>query len=301
MISPLREFDNITAAGILARAALYLEDKDNPAITNKVPNESLIREAIISHMRDTLGISPNDTSDKALDILGEALDSEGNALLEQTNTDATLERLSSKGELPSDLFDIKIIKNLEQFFGKKFEFEKELIENTIRLPDQEQHYGPPSNPDDPFLISLFSKNFPNKYPKNSFTMLVAGERSGLKLTVHQAWRIYPDSVSLEGVTDLVDMLRRFADKLGSDIEFNGKTGNFFLTEELPDGKDIEYFVILHERKMREEHIYSKKIYHKEAMYSHFTQNNPFGTSKRASLILGIDLVKYRNVLKSHGW
>jgi hypothetical protein len=35
-------------------------------------------------------------------------------------------------------------------------------------------------------------SYPDQYPMRSFVMLVAGQRHGVKLDVHQAWRVYPD-------------------------------------------------------------------------------------------------------------
>lgn len=295
MISSLSRFDNITAAGILARAAIYLEDKDNPAAANKFPHESSIRESILNDIRKTLGISPDDMSNEALDKVGDALDNECDVLLGEANDHETLLRLSNKGELPSDLYEINIALNINDFFGKKYDVEKKLIEKTIRLPDNEQHYGPPENPGDPFLISLFAKHFPNKYPNNSFTMLVAGERNGTLLTIHQAWRIYKDSICLEGNTDLVDMLRRFAEKFGSEIIFNGKKGHFFLTGDVPNNSPLKYEIVL----IDSEHKPKKK--RAEVVSTHFIQNRPSGSSQQAALIIAIDLIKYKRLLKSHGW
>jgi hypothetical protein len=294
MISSLAEFDNITAVGILARAALSLEDKDNPAAANKFPNELLIREVIINDVRRTLGISPDDISNTALDKLGDVLDYESNALIGEVNNDETLQRLADKGELPSDLFEINIISPIKDFFGKKYDAEKKLIEDTIRLSDNEQHYGQPSNQNDPCLISLFAKYFSNKYQNNSFTMLVAGQRNGSELFVHQAWRIYEGSILIEGITDLVDMLHRFADKFGAEIEFDGKKGHFFLTADLPNNSLSGFKINFDSKKHR-----SKKP--NKITVTYFNQNNQYGTSKQASLIVAIDLDRYRKLLKSHGW
>jgi hypothetical protein len=294
MISSLRDYDNITALGILARAALSLEDKYNPAAIDKLSDELQIRESLIKEIRKKLGISPRDSSSTALDRLADALDFESNSLIEETNDSATFERLADKGELPSDLFEINIIGNIKDFLGKKYDVERKFIEDTIRLPDSEQHYGPPVDQNDPFLISLFSKRFPNKNPKNSFTMLVAGERSnGVELSVHQAWRIYKDKSYFEGVVDLVDMLRRFADEFGAEIEVGGKEGHFFLTADIPNNNSLQYKI-----KLDNKWHGSKK--RNEITVTHFIQNGQCGT-KRAALIVAIDLMKYRKMLKLHGW
>lgn len=291
MISCLRDFDNITAAGILARAALSLCDQWNPAATaSKLTNEIEIRNKVISNIRGTLGIKQSDTSPMALERIADALDIESDALIGEPNINDALERLSNKGELPSDLFEVDIIPNIKDVYEKRFDAEREIIEKTIKLPDNEQHYGPPSNSEGPYLISLFSKFFPNKYPRNSYTMLVAGERSGLKLTVHQAWRIYPDLVCLNEEGDLVDMLHRFADKFGAEIDFNGKKGHFFLNFDIPENERWQKITLPAAAGNKQKNI----------MFSYFMQKNLSGSSKKAALLVAIDLVKYRKILKSRG-
>jgi len=288
-MSSLTKFDNVTALGILARTALFLEDEYNPAASNKLPNELQLRENILKDIRKKLGISPDDSSITALNILGDALDSECNSLIEEVDNAAILQRLADRGELPSDIFEINIGSNIEDFFGKKYDAEKNLIRDTIRLPDSEQHYGQQSGTNDPFLISLFARYFPNKYPNNSFTMLVAGQRDGIVLTVNQAWRIYKDSINLEDVTDLVDMLRRFADKFGAEIDFNGQKGNFFLAVDSPNIPTLNF------------KIDNTKSKSKKQIAINYYIKNVDAKSKQASLVLAINLNEYRKVLKLHGW
>ena len=295
MIPSLRDFDNITAAGILARTALSLNDESNPAAANRLPNEAAIRKAIINDARNLLGIGPYDMSVTALDRLTDVLDDESNSLIEQPNDDEVLEQLADKGSLPSDLFKVNIILNIKDFFGKKYAAEKKLIEETVKSSDKEQHYGPPTTPVDPYLISLFSRKFQNKYPRNSFTMLVIGQRKGIELTVHQAWRIYQDSVSLEGADDLVDMLRRFANKFGAVIDFYGNKGSFFLTADIPNNAPLEYKIVVPTKSK------TKGGKHHQITCSHFIQTKPYGTTNQAALVVAIDLDKYRAVLKDHGW
>ncbi len=297
MISALEKFDSVTAVGILARAALSIENHNNPAGALKLPEEALVRNAVIAEIRRTIGVQPDDQSPRTLERLGDALDTECDSLIGPTDSESALKRLSERGELPSDLFEIRIIPNLKEFHGRKFQTEKELIERTIRSPDQEQHFGPPATADEPFLISLFAKYIPNEYPLRSFTMLVAGQRNGLMLDVHQAWRIYPDKVDLSGVTNLVDMLRRFSDVFGAEIELGGKKGNFILAANLPKNQNIKTSFKI-ERNIGAQ---GKKTDLKIITVTCFVQKNPQGTSDQAALATGINLSQYAEVIKSRGW
>src|ERR1700722_18006356 len=76
------------------------------------------------------------------------------------------------------------------------------------------------------MISLFAREFKTPWPFKDFMMLVAGGREKLTLNVHQAWRLYPAFVDTRGA-DLVDILHRFADVYGIDLDIDGKKDRFF--------------------------------------------------------------------------
>jgi hypothetical protein len=290
MIKALEHFDSVTAAGILARAALALED--NPAGTYRIPGEADLREQVIAEALQANGFQPADRTQEALRRLDEVLDEELELLIAPADSKQALERLSVRGALPSDLFTIDIIPQIAEFHGRKFERERQLIQQTVRAPDREQHYGPTSDPENPAMISLFARHFSSDYPMRSFTMLVAGRRSGLTLVVHQAWRIYPDVVP-EGALTLVDLLRRFSDQFGHKMTVGNKTANFFLLADLPEGvRDLEamFQVTPDEAKHGRAHL----------TFSWFFQRDPTG-SLRAALLVSINQDKYRKFLESRGY
>jgi len=290
MISALAKFDNITAAGILARAALAITD--NPAGEIQLPGEASIREAVISEALLAHGLNPQDQTPQALERLEEILDSERESLV-QAATRPALERLSIRGDLPSDLFDIELVRDISDFHGPKFRAEEKLIAETVRSPDREQHYGPPLAPGQPFLISLFAKQFPSQYPAKTFTMLVVGQRQGLKLVIHQAWRIYPSEVSLENTTTLVDLLQRFSDNFGIEIELGGKRGRFILAADLPKSDSLS----VSWRALSGEPQKIGKRQRRKITLSCFTQKRPNGTIQ-AALAVAIDLNKYSRLLEA---
>jgi hypothetical protein len=297
MISALRQFDSVTAAGILARAALALDD--NPAGIYRLPNEESLREAVIAEARRAHGINAQDVSQQTLERIGEILDIERENLIAPIDPKPALERLSTRGELPSDLFKIEIIRPIADFHGRKFATEKKLIEETVRTPNREQHYGPPTRPDQPFLISLFAREYRNKYPLRTFTMLVAGQRqrNSLKLDIHQAWRVYPSEVDLANTTSLVDVLHRFSDKFGAEMTLGDQRGHFILAAALPKGKPLSASWALLEGE-------PKRIGRREnrqITVTCFIQPDPRGETIQAALAVAIDLNRYRRVLESKGY
>jgi len=295
MISALQQFDDITAAGILARAALAIDD--NPAGSYRLPGEAELRNAVISEARLAHGLDPDDRTPKTLEQLGDILDFERETLIAPTNANAALERLSERGHLPSDLFKIEIIPNISNFHGRKYPAEEKIIAETVRSPDREQHYGPPARPEEPFLISLFAREYRNKFPLRTFTMLVAGQRKGLSLAVHQAWRVYPSEVNLEGTSSLVDMLQRFSDSFGAEIQIGNQRGHFILAAALPQNQPISASWRLMQGEpqrigRKEKHVITVTC---------FAQRGPQGQATQAALAVGIDLNRYQRVLESKGY
>jgi hypothetical protein len=292
MIASIQSLDRVTAVGILARAALAVENPTNPAAALIVPNEQAIREDVIAETRRRYGIAETDDTEVAREKLGDALDSESDALLGDIDSARALKRLAVNGELPSDLYKVTIIPNIEDFHGRRFAREKGVIEETVRSPDLEQHYGPPKNPHDPYLLSVFTKTFPDKYPARSFIMLVAAERHDLTLTVHQAWRLYPDEVDLAGASDPVDMLQKFAAVFGYDVTAGNQQGRFIFLADVPTGTDV-----LVQGKIPA----ARPGKTRQITVSYFHQVRPTLGVKQAALIVAIDLDKYRAALKSHGY
>jgi hypothetical protein len=299
MISALSEFDKVTAAGLLARAALAMQHQENPAVAYKLPNEERLRQAVFTEARQVLGVPQDDDSPQTLERLGDILDSESESLIGPVDSEAALTRLAEKGELPSDLFQIEVIDDIKDFHGKRYPAELELIQKTVRSPDQEQHFGPPdAAPGKPVLISLFAKHFPNQYPLRSFTMLVVGQRNGLVLYVHQAWRIYADVVDLNGIKDLVDMLRRFSDVFGVEIELGDQKGRFILLADLPAGTtSLEASM----RVKPEYDRFSPRASRRTYTMTMLTQSHPGGATQQAALAVGIDFTRYAGLLKNRGW
>lgn len=298
MITTISKFDHLTAAGLLARAALSVMDKDNPAGAYKIENEQLIRNHLLVEIRTKLGIKADDQTPVSLEKITQRLDDESDCLIGAIDEHAALETVSNQGFLPSDLFSVVVHVNLEKNLGKRFAHESKLISDTVKSPDQEQHYGEPIGPDEPFLISLFAKTFTNKFPLRSFTLLVAGQRQGLQLVVHQAWRIYADQVDLRGASDLVTMLERFTDKFGAEIEINGQKGHFFKVLNLPDGVQTLPEVKITLNKINQGKIVAEPAKH--ITWTYFFQRNPKNGNLVASLGLAIDVKRYEKFIQERG-
>jgi hypothetical protein len=291
MLNSLSRFDPITAAGILARAALALDDESNPAAKSVLQGEPAIRERLFHEIRKFLGVSDGDRSDQAKARIADALDEASDELL-VSDDNAVLRALAERGDLPSDLYQVSIYKSLAEVLGRHLANEEKIIKETVRAPEKEQHFGAAEGPDseDGEMLSLFVRTFPNKYPAKGFTLLVAGQRYGTLLQVVQAWRLYPDLIDLADAKDPLGMMRRFAEAYGVPINVNGEIG-VFLYSETPETKDGFSWNI----KTVDKGGRASKV-----MLCQFGAKKP-GADVVHAISMGIDLVKYTKAMNAKGW
>jgi hypothetical protein len=285
MIEALQKFDTRTAAAILARAALALENAGNPAARLQIDGEEALRLALWCEARREIGADPDDNSPEVIERVADWLDQLSDEIIGPTDTASALVRLAERGDLPSDLYNIKIVSNVVDIYKHQMALEEKLIAETVQSPDIEQHYGPDASMTEPAMVSLFCRAFSTPWPAKNFLLLVAGQRAeGLLLEVNQAWRVYPFLVDISGVgADLVQMLKRFADVYGADIKYGGREGHFFILENEPLPSS-----------------FSLKFEGRRAMHvniSGFSQHDEATGRERAALVLCINLDKYQADLK----
>ena len=293
MIDVLEKYDSVTAAGILARAAIAVDDADNPACAPRLAGELDIRALLLDGAKRNLA----DGAD-----VGEYLDALRESIASKVDSAYALTKLAEKGQLPSDLYLLQVIDDIKKFWGSRFDIERKLIEATVFTADREQHFGPPESRSKPFLISLFSKVFVNQNPTKTYTMLVAGQRKGTLLEIHQAWRLYHDLVDTSAAGSLVDLLGRFAGKYGIEVEVGNKKGHLILAEDIPKGDVVtmsyDVFQGVGRRTVGQGGV---RVEH-HVTVTCFVQQNPWGRDvNQAALVVGIDLNKYRKMLDLKGW
>ena len=282
MIEVLRHFDARTAIGILARAALSLDGLDNPASQAILDNEMLIRRELLAAARLRAGVSDADHSPEAIEKIGDVLDLEADGLAGPFDMQAALKRLAEGGNLPTDMYDISFNPGFLEQMEDWAPFEKELIEITIRHPHQQQHFARSASPKEPSLASLFYRRFKTKWPFKDFNLLVVASRNGLMLEINQSWRIYSHLLDTDGSTSLVDILRRFANTYGSRIQWEGKTGSFFLTVDNPLPREFTYKIAVDANEKKSVGV-AQLATHQDGKTT-------------ASLVVAIDLLHYHDVL-----
>jgi hypothetical protein len=102
MIQAVKSFDPISAAGVLARAALSVGYVDHPVGGTTKADEHLIAR-VIEEARTQLGLSVDDNDPDSFEKIADLLDAEAEKLAAPRNTESALFRLAERGDLPSDL------------------------------------------------------------------------------------------------------------------------------------------------------------------------------------------------------
>jgi hypothetical protein len=300
MITALQQYESLTAIGILARAALSIDDDGNPAAEVKLPNESSIRRAILNEIRENLGIGLNDVSEYSLERLGDALDEELTKLTDKTDDHDILSQLADKGELPSDLYEPTLISNLRGIYEKHWYLIQDNIFETIRKADREQHFAPAADTKgEAPLVSFFAKNFQEKNPQDNFTMFLVGQRQGLKLEIHQAWRLYTSDIKFSGTKNLFELLERFTEVYGVEFDLNGKKTKFIVNSDLGEDQDSVANINI-VKKIKTDRKGKKSNSSMNIIISHFVGKRENGTTN-STFTVAIDVDKYLASLELHGW
>jgi hypothetical protein len=152
MIEALKGFDRNTALGVLSRAALaVLSSTSNPSAQPVLEHEAEIRQQLILEVANRIGLSADLSDQNVRDKLSDALDEEAEILDLPVDSDAALTRLSERGELPSDVFDVVVYESLREVYGDAMKQEHQNILLTVRSPEAVEHFGPSISPDSPHL------------------------------------------------------------------------------------------------------------------------------------------------------
>ena len=279
MIKVLEALKPQEAAGVLADTASWLAFAE-PAPQLVPLAEAKLQSAVLAEARFRLGITAEDASPEAIERIADLLDEESDKLLEPPETEAALYRLAERGDLPSDLYQLEFLPNLANLYGKGFELENEIIAIAVKDPDMEQHYGPNKGDRQPSMISLFLRTFRTKWPFKDFVAIVVGQRSGFKLVVHQAWRVFTSKIDVAGLEAPIDWLRRFSEYFGKPVDVGGQTGSFFLFLDQAIPNDIKLEQSKHETYL-----------------SRFAQYDPVTGKEASALVVSINSSRYMAMYK----
>jgi hypothetical protein len=284
MISALKTYDKSFAEGMLARTSFYLDNDPVLKTLKPIENEGTIRDSIIAEICKNLNI-PSATNNKqaVLDYLDNEI--EKSTKLNKKTEKEILTRLSARGELPTDLYTVKIKNDIvSKEFPELFENENRITE-TVKNPDMAYNFG--TN----YSASIFAKFYKGKYEYNNFFLLVVGERKGLTFIVSQVWCLYNDIVSENSFTDALELLKYFVEKFGVEANFHERTEKFFIDVVAKNKNEFQI-------RFNKDKLKSSKKKESEFLVCHFLGPIP-EDNNNLSIFYAIDIEKYKNYISKH--
>lgn len=184
---------------------------------------------LLGELLQTLGLEgtePSDLGEKqratALKLIADEIMERGK---HEFRLDDARKRLGTAGRLAPQNYRIA--------FADKFSqpgVTKANAEDAIRNAIQVQHFNPTADRtgDGPLDdVSLFVREVATTSTR-PFVVLVVAMRKADKLTVHEAWRVYPALVDLSEAKDPVDFLRAFANHYGFPVVVGNRAPALFI-------------------------------------------------------------------------
>jgi len=283
MIQALETYDKSFAEGMLARTSFYLDGDPVLQTLNPIDNEEEIRNNIIAEICSNLNIpSASDNKQAVLNYLDDEL--EKSTKLDEKAEKKILTRLSAQGELPTDLYTVKIHNNIAKNFTSFSREDESIVMETVKMPDMVYNFN--AN----YGASIFAKFYKEKYNYNSFFLLIVGKREGLIFNVNQVWWLYNDMISGNNFVDALELLKYFVDKFGVEADFRGRTSNFFVDVMAKDENEFQF-------SLSQDKLTKSKKGETALMTCHFLGQVPDGNN--LSIFFAIDIEKYKNYAMKH--
>ncbi|MEZ0258721.1 MAG: hypothetical protein ACAI37_25805 [Chthoniobacter sp.] len=215
--------ENLTpgeAARALSSVAFALSDHPNIESINppsRIPIE--FEKNLIGELREMLHLRPEDNSEKAHTKLFNAVSEAIRDCLIAQNSDAIRARLGGRGELPPKAYEIEIPNDMMEFFSNAGTSRKD-ISQTIHQATLVQHLTPYDRKEsDDIAVSFFCRKIGTINSDNAHTLLVQATRTGARLHVNGAFRVFDNEIGPAENRQPLDILRAFLDIHGINFCF----------------------------------------------------------------------------------
>jgi hypothetical protein len=215
MLEALEKLDRFHAARVLSLAAQRLLPRPGDDHTPDQADQAAAAELIKELSKKAVSRRPQAEVDTV--AIQEALSREiSSYLFSGVDSAEVRARVGDKGALSPLLYKVSFSPKFENgvaFWG----LSKNYVLKAISNCDQVQHFTSMIEvPNAPPHSSLFTQIPLVK--RDQYTILVRCHRLGDQLLVEDAYRIYHDELDLVGTKSPLDILKRFIDKFGDEVE-----------------------------------------------------------------------------------
>jgi hypothetical protein len=232
MLKAIRKLDRKQREGVLADLILSRSAPVEHPETFIAADMRDVYEALIAEVASTLHVDPNDRSPEVQRKVNSFLTRQ---LRELTFNAATVaesrNRLGQEGLLPSELYDLQFMDDFQKL-AEPLGITRDEVRRAIFTPSLSEHYMPEKHGlVDAHAVSLFAKVSLDTDPH---TLVVDCQRSGAKIEIHYALRIFHSDVDLSGCATVIEMLSTFSQKFGVDVSFaDAPKKRFMFYESIP--------------------------------------------------------------------
>ncbi|MDX2201316.1 MAG: hypothetical protein NW223_01070 [Hyphomicrobiaceae bacterium] len=246
----LKDFDTVTANGVLA--AVALSTSADPGIEKSTLVEQYRHQAnaVANEIRSALqlGSGALTRDDQARFDAFLAREIQKNVFANRDPLDA-LGKAGQAGRLPSSLYKVRVTQQFEQAF-RRHGVKKKLVEEAVHLPDDYQHLLNDDARERDTLSLFMKKILPSG--KEPHWLLLQTVRQGIIQVAQSAWRVYPADVDLTRAKQPLDVLRAFANVFGVDVKVADKTARFIesVTFMGDPAKPEQYFYFAHQERLK---------------------------------------------------
>lgn len=246
MLEALRKHDQKEAERILSSLTSELLPNPGIYIRARLEVDPDLHTKIWSEIRRKAKVAPSDTSAGGRARLFDFLFREmSQRTLSQSTLESTKARLSLKGELRSDLYEVNFSTNFRS--SEEHGVRPNHVLEAVRNANDVEHLNLFDNQQ---LLSLFLRthnDFPNHDP---FALLVLARRVGAGLEVKCALRVYLSDIDYSAALRPLDVLRLLVGKYGFSLTVGHVTAKLIFNETVTIDARLEEktFVKIHALK-----------------------------------------------------
>jgi hypothetical protein len=285
MLETLRKHDRNEAQRILSGLTAELLPNPEIGIRAGLGVDPDLHTRVWAEIRRRAKVDPADTSPAGRGRLFEFLFSEmSEKALSRSTLDSVKARLSFKGELRSDLYEVRFNRGFSSSEGHGVR-QNHVLE-AIRNADDVEHL----NLFDDLAISFFLRTH-NDFPgKDPFVLLVLSRRIEAHVEVTAALRIYRSDVDITTANRPSDILRLLVNKYGFLITIGEVTAKLIFDKIVTVKEPIDPKTTVKVHALEGSGFIANALWQKAALHS----------SWRIAWAFALDQARYAADLRKHG-
>jgi hypothetical protein len=219
MLTALQDLSTDEAQKALAAISLHLMAIPGVPSDARPPVDQELLQRVLGEIEGSGGPLSRSDPDVRMARLFDRLAKELSGLsLKGRDSALIIDRLGSKGALPFGKYKIQVAREFRES-ANEFRVTVQQAKQFARVPTRVQHLEPQANElHFATALTILSKVIADEGGKGPELILILGARRGRAIDLRSAWRIRRDAVPWNPNDDPYDVLLRFLDRFGIEID-----------------------------------------------------------------------------------